>query len=328
MSPDERRHRRKILKNRPCHRRPRNRRRPNTKITGERSEAAFLARAIQKNFGVAKPWGDSRRYDFILDNGEILIRIQVKCTESIRAFAYETRATYTKGNKHVPYTKKDIDFVAAHVVPLDLWYIIPVEVCTPAPMLRFYPHRKAKLMRLEQYKEAWHLILPSKGVVSGRIDLQASADDTGAAPNSVIPSEETDPSSGSVSQSRDLLFPQTQPAAAPVCPAEPHSTADAHDSKSSDVIPAARAAQPEEIRSARTSRADVIPTARAARGRNLLFSTSQPKSNDTQLATYRTLVRGTPAATLDASLAPWPIPKVRILAQRLGNRLLPKTPQP
>ena len=179
MSPEERRRRRKILKNRPHHRRPKNRR-PNTKITGERSEAAFLARAIQKNFGVAKPWGDSRRYDFILDNGEILIRIQVKCTESIRAFAYETRATYTKGNQHVAYTKKDIDFIAAHVVPLDLWYIIPVEVCTPQPMLRFYPHRKAKKMRLEQYKEAWHLILPKKGVVNGRIDLQASADQASA----------------------------------------------------------------------------------------------------------------------------------------------------
>ena len=27
-------------------------------------------------------------------------------------------------------------------------------------MLRFYPHRKAKLMRLEKYREAWHLLDP------------------------------------------------------------------------------------------------------------------------------------------------------------------------
>jgi len=56
--------------------------RKNTKITGERSEAAFLARAIDMGFGIAKPWGDSRRYDFILDNGECLHRIQVKCTSA------------------------------------------------------------------------------------------------------------------------------------------------------------------------------------------------------------------------------------------------------
>jgi len=27
-------------------------------------------------------------------------------------------------------------------------------------MLRFYPHRKAKLMRLEKYREAWDLMRP------------------------------------------------------------------------------------------------------------------------------------------------------------------------
>ena len=134
--------------------------RKNTKVTGERSEAAFLNRASDQGFGVAKPWGDSLRYDFILDNGSRLLRIQVKCTESIRAHAYETRATYSVGKGRAVYTTKDIDFIAAHIVPLDIWYIIPVEICTPAPMLRFYPHRKARQMRLEPYREAWHLLDP------------------------------------------------------------------------------------------------------------------------------------------------------------------------
>src|SRR5450631_3421267 len=146
--------------------------RKNTKITGERSEAGFLYKAAYLEFGIAKPWGDSLRYDFILDNGGRLHRIQVKCTEAIRAGAYETRAT-CKGR--APYTKKDIDFIAAHVVPLDIWYIIPVEVCTPAPMLRFYPHRKAKKMRLEQYREAWHLLQSPE---AGKIEIKASADET------------------------------------------------------------------------------------------------------------------------------------------------------
>jgi hypothetical protein len=42
--------------------------RPNTKRTGERSEAAFLYQASQRRFAICKPWGDSERYDFILDN--------------------------------------------------------------------------------------------------------------------------------------------------------------------------------------------------------------------------------------------------------------------
>jgi hypothetical protein len=166
--------------------------RKNTKITGERSEAGFLYKAAYLEFGIAKPWGDSLRYDFILDNGGRLHRIQVKCTEAIRAGAYETRAT-CKGR--APYTKKDIDFIAAHVVPLDIWYIIPVEVCTPAPMLRFYPHRKARKMRLESYREAWHLLesaeevkkRQSSNTKEGTIDLQAVAEETHVGTDAFVP---------------------------------------------------------------------------------------------------------------------------------------------
>jgi hypothetical protein len=144
--------------------RPDNPNRPNTKRTGERSEAAFLYQASQRRFAISKPWGDSERYDFILDNRPQprvkLFRVQIKCTDSLRADAYETRATYSVGKGRAVYTKRDIDFIAAHVVPLNIWYIIPVEVCTPQPMLRFYPHRLAKKMRLEKYREAWHLLDP------------------------------------------------------------------------------------------------------------------------------------------------------------------------
>ena len=152
--------------------------RPNTKITGERSEAAFLAHALHLDLAIAKPWGDSRRYDFIIDNGSRLWRVQTKCTECLRADAYETRATYTVGKTRAVYTRADIDFLAAHVVPLDVWYIIPVEVCTPAPMLRMYPHRKAKKMRLEKYKNAWFLLKLTESPEDGPITIQASADDS------------------------------------------------------------------------------------------------------------------------------------------------------
>ena len=97
------------------------RRPPNPKRTGEHSEVAFLYRADQRRFAISKPFGDSERYDFILDNRPIpgarpkpsrtiqLFRIQVKCTECLRAGAYETRATYTVGKGRAVYTKRDID---------------------------------------------------------------------------------------------------------------------------------------------------------------------------------------------------------------------------
>src|SRR2546425_646714 len=39
------------------------------KRRGERAELAFMLKASSLGFGIAKPWGDSERYDFILDSG-------------------------------------------------------------------------------------------------------------------------------------------------------------------------------------------------------------------------------------------------------------------
>jgi hypothetical protein len=44
---------------------------PNPKRTGEHSEVAFLCGADQRRFAISKPFGDSERYDFILDNRTI-----------------------------------------------------------------------------------------------------------------------------------------------------------------------------------------------------------------------------------------------------------------
>jgi hypothetical protein len=38
----------------------------NPKRTGELPEAAFMLKARTLGFGMAMPWGDSERYDFIL----------------------------------------------------------------------------------------------------------------------------------------------------------------------------------------------------------------------------------------------------------------------
>src|SRR2546430_14529241 len=48
--------------------------RPNTKRTGELAEAAFLHKAVGLGLKVTKPWGDSERYDFVVDAGERLWR--------------------------------------------------------------------------------------------------------------------------------------------------------------------------------------------------------------------------------------------------------------
>jgi len=55
--------------------------RKNPKRTGELAEAAFLLKAQSMGFRVLKPWGDSERYDFVLDSGGRLWRVPPKWTE-------------------------------------------------------------------------------------------------------------------------------------------------------------------------------------------------------------------------------------------------------
>src|SRR2546428_5464351 len=54
--------------------------RPNIKRTGELAEAAFLHKAVGLGLKVTKPWGDSERYDFVVDAGERLWRGRIQNT--------------------------------------------------------------------------------------------------------------------------------------------------------------------------------------------------------------------------------------------------------
>jgi hypothetical protein len=71
-------------------------------------------------------WGDSERYDFVLDSGRRLWRVQIKCTAVERAGGYHIQPIhFVYGKNKVVYTADDIDVLAAHAVPLDVWYVVP-----------------------------------------------------------------------------------------------------------------------------------------------------------------------------------------------------------
>jgi len=117
---------------------------------GEVAEAAFLAKASSLGFGVAKPWGDSERYDFILDSGHAFWRIQVKSTARNLDSRYRVRG----GGCTSRYTSDEIDFLVAFIIPEDLWYVVPVAALASRIALSFYPSGRSN-GRLEKYREAW-----------------------------------------------------------------------------------------------------------------------------------------------------------------------------
>lgn len=134
----------------------------NTKRRGELSELAFAHKAATEGFGVAKPYGDSERFDFILvsrdwPDGDKLWRVQVKSTASlINGFYHISPARHSCGSV-IAYKPTEVDFVIAHIIPDDSWFIFPIRDTPTCLALRPKGHRRGIH---EPYREAWHLMKP------------------------------------------------------------------------------------------------------------------------------------------------------------------------
>ena len=79
------------------------------KRKGELSELAFLYKAASLGFGVAKPYGDSERFDFIVSSRHRLWRVQVKSSYTAGRRGYAIRACGTWHGGREMYTPEEID---------------------------------------------------------------------------------------------------------------------------------------------------------------------------------------------------------------------------
>lgn len=131
-----------------------------SKSLGELAELAFLYKAATLGFGVAKPLGDNEPFDFILNSGHRLWRVQVKSTyRQDKSGAYSLRTTRAAVHgKPRTYSSEMIDILAGWVMPLDVWYIIPVQAFAPRRTLAVYPHRDPAAGQFEPFREAWCLL--------------------------------------------------------------------------------------------------------------------------------------------------------------------------
>jgi hypothetical protein len=139
-----------------------------TKRMGELAELAFMYRAASEGIGVAKPYGDSHAYDFLVQHGRRLARVQVKSCFTKRdrrqtGFVILARHRMNKRGG-LAYSLEDVDFIAAYVAPCEVWYLIPVEALNGSISIRVYPRLPpgSKTKRAgafyETYREAWHLL--------------------------------------------------------------------------------------------------------------------------------------------------------------------------
>ncbi len=143
----------------------------NAKAKGDLAELAFLYKAASLGFGVAKPYGDKERYDFILDSGERFWRVQVRSTsyaEADRSGYKVSTAHNDKGRKVKTYQAEEIDFFVAYIVPLGVWYVIPANQLASLNFLRLYPSGRKWGGRFEAFRESWHLMAPGADLPQAR----------------------------------------------------------------------------------------------------------------------------------------------------------------
>src|SRR5260370_36002383 len=96
----------------------------NCKKRGEWAELVFAVRAMERGLHLGRPWGESSGYDFTVDQGERIVRVQVKSTISHQGKGYWCTLKDSKG----PYKKGTFDFVAAYWISGGVLFIVSANI--------------------------------------------------------------------------------------------------------------------------------------------------------------------------------------------------------
>lgn len=89
----------------------------NSKDVGIETELEVLTKLVKLGFIVSQPYGDNAPYDFIVDNGEKLLKIQVKTAEERQNNSLRISLSKREGSKRIKrkkYKNLKIDGVIAY----------------------------------------------------------------------------------------------------------------------------------------------------------------------------------------------------------------------
>ena len=102
----------------------------NTQYKGYLTEQKCFVKCLEAGYTISKPLFDNARYDFILDTGNKLLRIQVKTStwnEDHSAFSFNGYSQHStgSGNKRMKYTKVEVDYFMTEKD--NVFYLYPAE---------------------------------------------------------------------------------------------------------------------------------------------------------------------------------------------------------
>ncbi len=129
------------------------------KKRGEWVELKFMAEAAQRNLPTSKPYGDSENFDVVVGRPGKFVGVQVKSTAFRKNNGYQCSLTAAN---HKAYAAGAFDFLAAYIIPENVWYIVPAKLIHGKRSIILCPN--LPVARYEQYREAWNLLQEAVGV--------------------------------------------------------------------------------------------------------------------------------------------------------------------
>ena len=126
---------------------------------GTQAEFQFAVECAKRNWVVSSPFNDVAPYDFIIDTGETLKKVQIKGTFQEyrkRKGSYMVGASRsTRSGLRINYDEKEVDLMALYVEPKGVWYIIPTGELG-STTVSVWPDKSTCNFR--KYMNAWDLM--------------------------------------------------------------------------------------------------------------------------------------------------------------------------
>ncbi len=121
------------------------------KTTGDKSEAAIIARLVELDYEVLQPFGDNSRYDLVIEDADGQFwRVQCKTgwideEQGVIKFATASSYNHTMKNKGWKHYRGQIDYFAVYCPEIRKTYLISVdEVGVTQANLRLTPPKNGQ----------------------------------------------------------------------------------------------------------------------------------------------------------------------------------------
>jgi hypothetical protein len=136
-----------------------------TNHVGDVAEQAVILKALQRNWGVSRPIGNSLPYDLVIDVEGELRKIQVKSAwldETSGNYLIDCRRTKTNRRKMLRsrYESNDFDFAIVFIPPVNVFYVLPIRdfLAYKSTITFVEKEKRQRKPQSHKFREAWHLL--------------------------------------------------------------------------------------------------------------------------------------------------------------------------